>query len=127
MATMILGAAGTALAGPLGGAIGAFSGRQVDRSFGAGSTPRITDLRTPSARYGDPIPAVWGKMRVAGVILWSSEPVVSATVSKAGSGQSTSVSFALALSSGPVSTIGRIWADGRLIRDASGHQTTAFG
>lgn len=126
MATLVLGAAGTALGGPLGGKIGSLLGREVERSFGRGPTSRLVDLRAPTAQYGDPIPRIVGRMRVAGVILWHSDPVATATVSKSGTGQGSSVHFAIGISSGRVGAIGRIWADGRLIKDAEGQQGVLF-
>lgn len=126
MATMVLSAAGSAVGGPIGGAVGSFLGRQVDRNFGNGSRGRLTDLRAPSSQYGDLIPAVVRRMRVAGVVLWSATPVATATVSKSGTGQGSSVSFAYGLSSGRVERIGRVWADGRLIRDGEGRQEIPF-
>lgn len=126
MATLVLGAAGAALGGPAGAAIGRFAGSQIDRSFGASATRRISDLRLPSAQYGDPIPSVRGRMRVAGVVLWCAPPVPIAVVNKDGSAQSLSVSFALAVSSSPIAEVGRIWADGRLIRDSEGQQSASF-
>lgn len=126
MATMVLSAAGAAIGGPVGGAIGSFLGRQVDRSFGKGSRPRISDLRAPSAQFGDPIPSIIGRMRVGGVVLWTSEPVATATVSKSGTGTGSSVSFAYGLSTGRIDEVGRVWADGRLIRDAEGSQAVSF-
>jgi hypothetical protein len=65
-------------------------------------------------------------MRVAGVVLWTAEPVATAAISKSGGGQGSSVSFAYALSSGRVESVARIWADGRLIRDGGGRQEIAL-
>lgn len=126
MASLVLSAAGTALGGPAGGAVGALIGRQINRSFARPAIDRVNDLRFPSSQYGDPIPRIVGQMRVAGVVLWSSKPVATATVSKSGSAQGVSVSFALGLSSGRVQQIGRIWADGQLIRDGEGSQDVPF-
>ncbi|WP_338505003.1 phage tail protein [Sphingomonas kaistensis] len=126
MATLVLSAAGAAIGGPVGGLVGSFVGRQFDRSFGAGSGTRLSDLRAPSSQYGDPIPRVLRQMRVAGVVLWASEPVATALVSKSVSEQASSVSFAYGLSSGFVEDVGRIWADGRLIRDGEGRQDVSF-
>ena len=125
MATLILSAAGAAIGGPLGGLAGSLIGRQIDRSFG-GAKSRLSDLRAPSSQYGDPIAAVLRQMRVAGVVLWASAPVATATVSKSGTGQGSSVSFAYGLSSGHVENVDRVWADGRLIRDSEGRQDVSF-
>ena len=63
-------------------------------------------------------------MRVAGSVVWSTDLVESEQTTGA-KGQpdvtySYSVSFAVALSSRPVGAIGRIWADGKLLRGAEG-------
>lgn len=126
MATLILSAAGAAVGGPIGSAVGTFLGRQVDRSLARRPQSRLTDWRAPSSRYGEPIPATLGRMRVAGVVLWAGPPVVTTTISKNGSGQGLSVSFAYGLSSGPIKAVHRIWADGRLIRDEQGRQDVTF-
>ena len=126
MATLILSAAGAAVGGPIGSAIGTYVGQQVDRTFARGPQSRLTDWRAPSSRYGDPIPAVLRRMRVAGVVLWTAPPVAISTVSKNGTGQGLSVSFAYGLSSGRVDEVVRIWADGRLILDEEGRQDVAF-
>lgn len=126
MANLVLGAAGAALGGPIGGTLGAMVGRQIDRSFARGVNARLSDLRAPSSQYGDPIPTILEHMRVAGVVLWASQPVATATVSKSGTSQGSSVSFAYGLSSARVESVGRIWADGRLIRDRDGKQAISF-
>jgi len=129
VATLILTAVGTAVGGPIGGAIGAFIGRQADSAiFGAGSRegPRLRELSVTTSSYGQPIPRHFGRMRVAGTIIWSTE--LTETRSKSGGGKgkpstttySYSASFAVALSSTPIDRIGRIWADGNLLRGANG-------
>ena len=129
MATLILTAVGTALGGPLGGAIGAFVGRQADNAvFGGGSAEgaRLRELSVTTSSYGQPISRVFGRMRVAGSVIWSTELIESSTKEGGGKGRpstttySYSASFAVALSSTPLSGIGRIWADGSLLRGASG-------
>ncbi|GAA4026890.1 hypothetical protein GCM10022281_01890 [Sphingomonas rosea] len=65
-------------------------------------------------------------MRVAGVVIWAGELVRSNLTSKTNSRQAYSVSFALALSSRRLSACHRIWADGRLIRDADDRQSVQF-
>lgn len=129
MATLVLTAVGTAIGGPIGGALGGFIGRQADQAiFGSGSRegPRLKELSVTTSSYGQPIPRHFGKMRVAGTVIWSTELVESSSKEGGGKGQpstktySYSVSFAVALSSTPISSIGRIWADGNLLRGANG-------
>ena len=127
MATLVLTAVGTALGGPVGGAIGAFIGREADQAlFGpTRQGPRLKELSVTTSSYGQPLPRNFGRMRVAGTIIWSTE--LQETQNKGGGGKgqpsvttfSYSASFAVALSSTPIDRIGRIWADGNLLRGAA--------
>lgn len=128
MATLILSTVGTALGGPIGGAIGAVLGRVVDSAVIGTPTrqgPRLTELAVSTSSYGQPVPRVFGTMRVPGAIIWATELVESSQTS-GGKGQpktttySYAISFAVALSSRPVAAIGRIWADGALLRGSAG-------
>jgi hypothetical protein len=129
MATLVLGAVGTALGGPIGGAIGALVGRQIDSViFGSPNMrgPRLKELEVTTSSYGAAIPRVYGRMRVPGTMIWSTE-LEEHEASSGGGKQSPSltsynysVSFAVALSSRPISAIGRIWADGKLLRGIEG-------
>ncbi|MGY6550962.1 MAG: phage tail protein [Erythrobacter sp.] len=129
MATLVLTAVGTAIGGPLGGAIGALIGRQADqRIFGTGRRegPRLKELSVTTSSYGQPIPRQFGRMRVAGTVIWATDLVESSNKQSGGKGQpsvtaySYSASFAVALSSTPIERVGRIWADGTLLRGANG-------
>ncbi len=142
MATVVLQYAGAALGtlvgGPIGGiigrAVGGIAGNAIDqRIFGGGKRrvegPRLTDLRVMASEEGAAIPAVWGRMRVAGQVIWATnlEEVVSTETQKAsskggGSGTSTSTTtysyfgnFAVGLCEGEIDGIGRVWADGKVI------------
>jgi len=128
MATLLLTALGTAIGGPLGGAIGGLLGQQTDQAIfgsGSGKGPRLKELTVTSSSYGQPIARHFGRMRVAGSIIWATDLVESET-SQGGKIQGSttsftySVSFAVALSSRPICRIGRIWADGNLLRGALG-------
>ena len=130
MATIVLGTVGRALGGPLGGIVGSLVGGIADRAiFGSGPArdgPRLGDLSVQSAAYGQPLPRLYGSVRIAGNVIWSSGIRESAQRSGGGKrGPSTtsysySASFAVALSARPVVGIGRIWADGKPLRDAAG-------
>jgi hypothetical protein len=129
MATVVLTAVGTILGGPLGGAIGAALGQRVDGAI-LGSKPRegprIKELDVQTSSYGTQIPAIFGAMRVAGTVIWSTDLIERKVKSGGGKGRSStvnysySVSFAVALSSRPLARVGRIWADGNLLRGAAG-------
>ena len=144
MATLLLSAAGSALGGALGGgiagigsavlgkAIGATLGAAVDqRLLGTGSEPvetgRVERFRVMGSSEGSPIARVFGRVRLAGHLIWSSrflESVNEEEVGGKGGGTtvreySYSVSIAVALCEGPVLRVGRIWADG-IVLDQSG-------
>ncbi|WP_394652442.1 phage tail protein [uncultured Sphingomonas sp.] len=129
MATVILTAVGTALGGPIGGALGAMAGQAIDQRLFRGKGregPRLTDLAVQSSSYGTPIPKIFGTMRVAGTVIWSTELIEhvardGGVKGRAGSTRySYSASFAVALSARPILSVGRIWADGKLLRGAAG-------
>jgi hypothetical protein len=129
MATLVLTTLGTALGGPIGGALGSIIGQSIDQNlFGppARRGPRLDDLRVQASSYGAAIPRIYGRMRVAGTVVWASDLREEEVVSGGGKGApgaityAYSASFAVALSSRPAQSIGRIWADGKLLRGADG-------
>ncbi|MFD1882359.1 baseplate multidomain protein megatron [Paracoccus pacificus] len=139
MATILLSAAGAAVGGGFGGtllglsgavigrAVGATVGRVIDRRLlGGGSraveTGRIDRLRLQSAGEGRPIAQVWGQIRVPGHVIWAAPLVEVQESHGGGKGSGPSVkeysyrgSFALALCTGAILGVGRIWADGEEI------------
>ncbi len=125
MATLVLSTIGNALGGPVGGAIGALIGQSIDQQLlGPARGPRLGDLAVQTSSYGTQIPRIYGTMRVAGTVIWATDMVESSQTTGA-KGQpdvtySYSVSIAVALSSRPVATIKRIWADGKLLRGENG-------
>lgn len=129
MATVILTAAGAAVAGPVGGLIGAIIGSQIDTQIfksPAREGPRIKELDIQTSSYGSNIPAIFGVMRVAGSVIWATDLMETRSKKSAGKGKPATVNFtysahmAVALSSRPLARIGRIWADGNLLRGAAG-------
>ncbi|MDZ4308366.1 phage tail protein [Allopontixanthobacter sp.] len=129
MATLVLGTLGTLAGGPLGGAIGGIIGRQIDgKLIGSGSNegPRLKDLAVTTSSYGTPIPRHYGRMRAAGTIIWATDLIESRETSGGGKSRPSTttfsyrMSFAVALSSRPINGVGRIWADGNLLRGAAG-------
>jgi hypothetical protein len=136
MATLVLTTIGTVLGGPIGGAIGALAGQAVDSTLfrPAGRTgPRLADLQLQTSRYGAQIPRLFGTMRVAGTVIWATDLKEATATSGGGKGRpsvtsySYSASFAVALSSRPILSISRIWADGNLLRGAAGDIKTGLG
>lgn len=143
MATILLSAAGAAIGGSVGGtvmglsmaAVGRFAGGVIGRSIdqrllGQGSdvveSGRTSRLRLTGSGEGDAIAQIYGRMRVAGQVIWATEFREDVNVSGGGGGKgapkrptvrqfSYSVSIALAICEGEISHIGRVWADGNEI------------
>lgn len=133
MATLILSVIGTVVGGPIGGAIGALAGQQIDaRLFAppAQRGPRLKELAVTTSTYGSAVPMQFGRMRAPGTIIWATELVEQRQRRGGGKGRpkvttySYSSSFAVALSSRPIIGVGRIWADGNLLRGAAGDLKT---
>lgn len=133
MATLLFTTLGTMLGGPLGGVIGALAGRQVDSLVfrpGTREGPRLAELSASTSSYGLAIPRQFGRMRVAGQIIWATDLVEHREKQGGGKGKpstttySYTASFAVALSSRKVLSVGRIWADGKLLRGAAGDLKT---
>ncbi|MCB1487029.1 MAG: glycoside hydrolase/phage tail family protein [Bauldia sp.] len=134
MATLVLSSAGAAIGGlfgpvgaALGRAAGALVGYAIDQSlFGDKrmiEQGRLSDLDIQTSREGAPIPRVYGRVRIAGQVIWATrfEEEVSKEKSggKGGSSGSTVktysyfANFAVGLCEGKIDRIGRVWADGR--------------
>lgn len=129
MATLLLTAVGTVLGGPIGGSIGAIVGRQIDAAIFGGRKvegPRLKDLTVQTSSYGSALPLHFGKMRAAGSVIWATELVEHKDTASSGKGRPSvttytyTSSFAVAIASRPIAGIGRIWADGNLLRGANG-------
>jgi hypothetical protein len=129
MATLVLTTLGTALGGPIGGALGSIVGQSIDRNlFGppVRRGPRLGDLSVQTSSYGTPIARIYGRMRVAGTVVWATDLREEEFVTGGGKGAAGAIgyaysaSFAVALSSRSAHSIGRIWADGKLLRGADG-------
>jgi hypothetical protein len=134
VATLVLQTAGAAIGslfGPLGTivgrAIGGLAGNALDQSlFGQKRTvegARLADLSVQGSREGAAMPRVYGRVRIAGQVIWATrfEEVASETREggKGGGGGTTVRSysyfanFAVGLCEGPIARIGRVWADGK--------------
>ncbi len=130
MAQVVLAAVGTAFAGPLGGIAGGLLGGIADRALVSALTPlrqvggRLTGLELHSTSVGAPMAAVFGRARVAGQTIWAARfkehRVEQTTGGGKGGGATTvsytySLSFAVGLCEGPITGIGRVWADGTIM------------
>lgn len=137
MATLVLSTVGTLVGGPLGGALGALIGRTIDQTVlfrpKDRQGPRLTDLAVQSSQYGSAFAQVHGRARIAGTVIWATDLQERAQREGGGKGRpattrySYSVSFAVALASRPITGVGRIWAEGNLLRGADGTFTSDTG
>ncbi len=149
MASILLASAGSALgasiggsilgvsAATIGGAVGSFAGSLVDSWIVSSLAPgqriegaRLENLAVTTSTEGVVIPRVWGRMRLGGNIIWATDFTEHVSTSTSGGGKgggpkvtttsySYTASFAVALCEGPISGIGRVWADGKPL-DLSG-------
>jgi hypothetical protein len=135
MATLVLTTVGTLVGGPIGGAVGALIGQQIDQRLFAPRRqgPRLGDLGVQLSRYGQPIPRLFGTMRVSGSVIWATDLIEDKHKAGGGKGKpktttySYSASFAVALSARPIRAVHRIWADGKLLRGAAGDWKSEIG
>jgi len=129
MATLVLGTVGGLVGGPVGRALGAVVGSVGDRLLLGGRRrdgPRLADLAVQGSSYGEALPRLYGLVRVAGQMIWSTglKETSQSSGGKRTGGRTTtysySASFAVALSARPVVAVRRIWADGKLMRGSTG-------
>ena len=115
----------------IGGQIGALAGSYVDQALLGGSGqsrarggPRLDDLRVTASTEGAAVPRLMGRARLGGQVIWASsfdeEVIKNRSGGKGGSGGSSSTrsyryyaNFAVALCEGTITSIGRVWADGK--------------
>lgn len=130
--TLAGSAAGNALLPGIGGAIlggiGAVLGSSLDTAlFGATTIkgPRLESVKIHDSAYGNAIPILYGRLRVAGNVIWAgdlTETLNSEDVGgKGGASSATvqrahySIDCAMSLGEGPVGAVKTIWADGKVI------------
>ena len=143
MASILLASAGAAIGGSIGGAIlgvsaatiggaiGSFAGSMIDSWIVSSLAPgqriegqRLENLTLTTSTEGAVIPRIYGRMRIGGNIIWATDFTETVNTTTQGGGKGSgpkvtttaylySASFAVALCEGPISGIGRIWADGK--------------
>jgi hypothetical protein len=118
----------------IGSQVGAFAGSYIDNAlFGASGQrrsvegPRLSNLHITASTEGAPVPRLYGRARLGGQVIWADEIRERVVTTRSGgsakgAGASEPVtetteyrytaSFAVALCEGPISGIGRVWADG---------------
>jgi hypothetical protein len=125
----------------IGSQLGALAGSYVDQAlFGSSGQsrtvegPRLKDVHMTSSTEGLPIPKLFGRARLGGNVIWAddiNERIVRSESNSGGGkgglggGSGTgqieyiySASFAIGLTQGSISGIGRVWADGQEINTA---------
>jgi len=125
-------------AATIGGFIGSTIGSVVDSWIVSSLAPtqriegaRLDNLRITSATEGAVIPRLYGRMRIGGNIVWATDFREETKTTTQGGGKGGGgggkvktteyfyySSFAVALCEGPITGIGRIWADGKLLDTA---------
>lgn len=118
MASVLFSTVGQVIGGPLGAGIGAAVGASVDAGLFRGRRAGAQDGFVSRSAYGETVPRVFGNFRVPGLLIWATSPQNSGEKGQGRRAQATNL--ALALSRGRVAGIGRIWADGALLRNADG-------
>jgi len=143
MATLVLGAVGSAIGGSIGGSILGFSsaaiggfigssiGSVVDSWIVSSLAPaqriegaRLDSLRMTSSTEGAVIPRLFGRMRIGGNVIWATDFREETNTTNQGGGKGGGpkvttteylyfASFAVALCEGKITGIGRVWADGK--------------
>lgn len=126
MASQVLGIAGAVVGSffgvpQLGYMVGSALGAALFPPPGVDG-PRLGDLTVQKSAYGAAIPIVYGKYRLSGNIIWSTQLVEHASEGDSGSGgggpttYTYTCSFAVGLCEG-IHGVTRIWGDSKLIYD----------
>lgn len=126
-----------ATAASIGFSIGTLVGQQLFPEQIKQEGSRVNDLLVTSSAFGAVRPIVYGKVRIAGNIIWATPIRELKTSKKKGGGvlgkggpsvTSTNYTyygnFAVALCEGPIDSVTRIWADSKLIYDSTGGAVT---
>ena len=137
---------GFVLGGPSGAVLGANIGSMAAGAFFPKSQrvqlptqegPRLADLRAQTATYGNMIPKIYGTMRTAGNVIWSTDikevrvektsTQTSSGGGKGGGGSTTTsqtnvtyeyfVTLAIAICEGPIDEVIRVWADSKVLTE----------
>jgi hypothetical protein len=129
MATLALSLAGQFAGGLVGGPIGATIGRALGALagsaidgvlFGQGEQRPANDFRLQGSTEGGAVPRLYGWSRMAGNIIWARELELlngedAGAKAMGNEEDEVGASFAVAFCEGPVSRMGRVWADGQLL------------
>ncbi len=120
----------------IGQQAGALAGSVIDQALfstsgqsRAVSGPRLSDLKVTTSIEGAAIPRLFGRARLGGQLIWATDLEEEAVTTRGGSGSGKGrassggsavtrtdyryfANVAIALAEGPITGIGRVWADG---------------
>lgn len=130
------GPVGAAVGGMVGSAIG---GALFPTDLGRKEGPRLSDLRSQVSTYGAAIPVIYGRAGPAGCVIWAAdlrEVALEEDIGGKGGAatEGTSVtysyyaSFAVAICTGEMASLSRIWVNGKCfydVRDESNAEALA--
>lgn len=130
MSQLIIPGLGAVVGGIIGGPFGASLGWTLGASIQASRQEirqdSIGDLRIQTSQYGVNIPVVVGQNRVVGFIFWGTDKTTYEIKSRAGKGSGPEIvtygykiNLAIGICKGPILGIRKVWADEKLIVDAS--------
>jgi len=130
----ILGVSAATIGGFVGSTIGSVVDSWIVSSLAPTQRiegPRLDSLRITSSTEGAVVPRVYGRMRMGGNVIWATDFREETKTTTQGGGKGGGgggkvktteylyyASFAVALCEGPITGIGRIWADGKLLDTA---------
>lgn len=130
----ILGVSAATIGGFVGSTIGSVVDSWIVSSLAPTQRiegPRLDSLRITASTEGAVIPRVYGRMRIGGNIVWATDFREETKITTQGGGKGGGgggkvktteyfyyASLAVALCEGPITGIGRIWADGKLLDTA---------
>jgi hypothetical protein len=124
----ILGVSAATIGGFVGSTIGSVVDSWIISSLAPTQRiegPRLDSLRITASTEGAVIPRVYGRMRMGGNVIWATDFREETKTTTQGGGKGGGggkvktteylyyASFAVALCEGPITGIGRIWADGK--------------
>jgi len=126
MTTLIVAGAqhaGRALIQTAGSAALSYANNAISRAFDNRTFegPRLESFHVQTSRDGAPMPRIYGRVRLAGQVIWASRLKENVTEERVQSGKgggptqrnySYSISFAIGLCEGEILGVDRIWANG---------------
>lgn len=144
MANLVISAAGAAVGYMIGGPTGASIGWMLGSALGPKpdtkmEPPSVGDLRVQTSQYGVGIPVCVGLQRVSGNIFWATDKTAHQQETKTGGGKgggggsvttvttTYTTNLAIGICKGPILGIRRVWADGKLIIDATNEAKPLIG